>query len=279
MRFSTKHFVSVVLLIWLGGWATSALAQQCPQEGISAMCCAQYQPADDLPADQGGYAWYPGPSDRPGLCQGYAWQDVSGAIVRILDFRETPTFSTLPEEVHIGYRTLANATLTGAFLSGFSYSTGNTYVVAGSFETVSDIIWNTAPFMAAGQAFENFGFVAYARYAGYAVYTPLVFRPSDAMTPQRDAATMALRTNSSIETAAVWIAPIDAQTLRPVVGATPRVLAHQLVDTRTLVLTVPTDAPQVFVLSVVICAATASGCQATPAAPPSQRFRILWPIP
>lgn len=262
-----------------GVWGGVADAEQCPKEGLSALCCGQFQPEDDLGAKQGGYAWHPGPSDAAGLCQGYASQEVSGSIVSVLDFREQPAFSDLPDQVYVGYRTLAVDPPVEAYLSGYPYSTGNTYVVAGSFESGTDIIWETRPFMAAGQDFTEFGMVAYARHAGNVIYTPLVFRKTDGMMPERAPAHLVLRTNSTIDSAVALIVPMDAGTLQPVRGSARRALNHKVDGVRTLVVDVPPDVPESFVLSVVICDATATGCTAKPTDPPSWRFRILWPDP
>ena len=257
--------------------ASPARAEQCPSEGLSEFCCRQADPQDAMDLSNGGYGWHPGPSDTAGLCQGLASRNVSGPLIWPQDLRETETLTTMPDSLVVGYRALPGSPNRFVF-SGTALTSGNNYFIAGSFETGNDVVWDTRPFSGTGQKLSRFGFVAVGTYKRRTVYTPLVFREVGAPLADRARGQFVLRSASLIKSAAITIEQLDPDTLEPM-GGKPWPLKHTQPGARMLHAKLSPKLPEAFLVSVAICTADTSNCQANEGGPQPRKFRIVWPKP
>ena len=181
----------------------------------------------------------------------------------------------MPDSLAVGYRALPWSLDRPVVFNGTPLTSGNNFFIAGSFETGNKVVWDTRPFSRTGQKLSGFGFVAAAKYKGRIVYTPLVFRKVGVPFADRAKGQFVLRSTHTIESAVITMEPLDPDTLDPVEGERWQ-LPHTQSRARMLYATLPRYLPEAFLVSVAICTAGTSNCQATEDSPPTQQFRIIW---
>lgn len=254
----------------------TAIAEQCPREGLSEACCARADPLDGLDREEGGYSWHPGPFETAGLCQGLASRNVSGRSIEILDLREGDLPSPLSDRLFITRRDLP-WTSSGPFaFSGASLVPGNTYFIAGTFAVGLSVVWETTPFVAAGQRLGDFGFFAVTRHQRRVFYTPIRFAESDGSHGPRSEAQLVLRSTEAITDAAVTAIPLNYELVADM--AQRQTLDHKPRGARSLNVTLPPNLPEVFLVSIALCtAADDATCTVSADSPATITFRIAWP--
>ncbi|RVT81563.1 hypothetical protein DXV76_19950 [Rhodobacteraceae bacterium CCMM004] len=196
----------------------------------------------------------------------------------MIDLRETPAFSEVPEVVTVAHRPLPVSPTSPVVFNGSALRPGAAFFLAGSLETDSKLIWVTEPFSRRAQTFEAFGFEAVFRYAGRVVHTPLLFSDNGGVMGARSEVRAIIRSTLPIGTAMVTMQPVSLDDLMPTDEA-PRVLDLGRPSAEQIEITLSSDLPEAFQLSVIVCNAGDQVCKATEDSAPQQVFHIIWPDP